>query len=81
MTDKEDKGLKLLSLGTFSKCFYLSVLDPDSSAKTDGGGIRGLSTLYILKMIMISLEDQMKLPKEPLPCEVFDLIGGTSTGG
>ncbi|EIM79535.1 FabD/lysophospholipase-like protein, partial [Stereum hirsutum FP-91666 SS1] len=47
----------------------------------DGGGIRGLSTLYILKTIMISIQDEKKLPKEPLPCEVFDLIGGTSTGG
>ncbi|EIM79527.1 FabD/lysophospholipase-like protein [Stereum hirsutum FP-91666 SS1] len=47
----------------------------------DGGGIRGLSTLFILKSIMISIQDEKKLPTEPLPCEVFDLIGGTSTGG
>lgn len=49
----------------------------------DGGGVRGLSTLYILKRIMDRLNLERK--KEGLPsvkpCEVFDLIGGTSTGG
>ncbi|KAF2466110.1 uncharacterized protein BDR25DRAFT_269263 [Lindgomyces ingoldianus] len=47
----------------------------------DGGGVRGLSTLYILKGLMDRLnQDQKNVP--PLkPCEVFDLIGGTSTGG
>jgi len=49
----------------------------------DGGGVRGLSTLYILKIIM----DRMNLERgknglpSAKPCEVFDLIGGTSTGG
>ena len=53
----------------------------------DGGGVRGISSLYILKELM----DQIKLklmhdkPDEPLetlrPCDVFDLICGTSTGG
>jgi patatin-like phospholipase/acyl hydrolase len=49
----------------------------------DGGGVRGLSTLYILKTIM----DRMNLERgknglpPAKPCEVFDLIGGTSTGG
>jgi patatin-like phospholipase/acyl hydrolase len=50
----------------------------------DGGGVRGLSTLYILKIIMDRLNDERKktasLPPVK-PCEVFDLIGGTSTGG
>ncbi|KAH9203476.1 acyl transferase/acyl hydrolase/lysophospholipase [Leptodontidium sp. 2 PMI_412] len=49
----------------------------------DGGGVRGLSTLYILKSIMDQLNDKRKTASLPLvkPCEVFDLIGGTSTGG
>ncbi|KAI9761611.1 MAG: hypothetical protein M1840_001751 [Geoglossum simile] len=43
----------------------------------DGGGIRGLSSLIILKHLMKSVN-----PKNPpKPCEYFDLIGGTSTGG
>lgn len=50
----------------------------------DGGGVRGLSTLYILKRIMDRLNNERKttanLPPVK-PCEVFDLIGGTSTGG
>lgn len=45
----------------------------------DGGGVRGLSTLHILKRVMDwineDLEDNLK------PCDVFDIIGGTSTGG
>jgi patatin-like phospholipase/acyl hydrolase len=49
----------------------------------DGGGVRGLSTLYILKFIMDRLNhargEGMLPPVKP--CEVFDLIGGTSTGG
>ena len=49
----------------------------------DGGGVRGLSTLYILKSIMDRLNyarGEEALPPVK-PCEVFDLIGGTSTGG
>jgi patatin-like phospholipase/acyl hydrolase len=50
----------------------------------DGGGVRGLSTLYILKGIMDLLNHERKETANLLPvkpCEVFDLIGGTSTGG
>ena len=49
----------------------------------DGGGVRGLSTLYILKSIMNRLNNERKQTNLPpvKPCEVFDLIGGTSTGG
>lgn len=49
----------------------------------DGGGVRGLSTLYILKVIMEELNKERQangLPRVK-PCEIFDLIGGTSTGG
>ncbi|KAF3358216.1 hypothetical protein VDGD_03089 [Verticillium dahliae] len=41
----------------------------------DGGGVRGLASLMILKKVM----DQSCPGKKP--CEVFDMIGGTSTGG
>lgn len=43
----------------------------------DGGGVRGLSSLMILDQLM-SLIDPVAPPK---PCEIFDMIGGTSTGG
>ncbi|XP_006461642.1 hypothetical protein AGABI2DRAFT_151295 [Agaricus bisporus var. bisporus H97] len=57
----------------------------------DGGGIRGLSELLILKEVMHKLmfEENEKRKKDgekplsalPKPCDYFDLIGGTSTGG
>lgn len=43
----------------------------------DGGGVRGLSALIILKKLMETV-DQRAPPK---PCDYFDMIGGTSTGG
>jgi patatin-like phospholipase/acyl hydrolase len=46
---------------------------------TDGGGIRGYSTLLLLKAVFEELEDIQGHPT--LPCEVFDMIAGTSTGG
>ena len=49
----------------------------------DGGGVRGLSTLYVLKALMKRLNNERRndglAPVKP--CEIFDLIGGTSTGG
>ncbi|KAE8365962.1 acyl transferase/acyl hydrolase/lysophospholipase [Aspergillus caelatus] len=44
----------------------------------DGGGVRGLSSLYILRDVMQRLNPGGKPPK---PCDVFDMIAGTSTGG
>jgi patatin-like phospholipase/acyl hydrolase len=43
----------------------------------DGGGVRGLSSLYILQRLM----EQIDPEDPPKPCDCFDLIGGTSTGG
>lgn len=43
----------------------------------DGGGFRGLSSLFILLELMESLDPD----DPPKPCDVFDMIGGTSTGG
>ena len=48
--------------------------DPLLVLSLDGGGVRGYSTLMLLKEVMD------KVGKER-PCEVFDMIGGTSTGG
>jgi len=53
----------------------------------DGGGVRGLSEVLILKFLMLRLrhEEQKKtkqrLPDLPSPWKYFDLICGTSTGG
>jgi patatin-like phospholipase/acyl hydrolase len=47
----------------------------------DGGGIRGVSELVMLKEIMMRIQKKGKLSQIPKPCEYFDLMGGTSTGG
>ncbi|KAK5717227.1 hypothetical protein LTR15_009116 [Elasticomyces elasticus] len=49
----------------------------------DGGGVKGLSTLYLLRAIMQLLNDKRKAQNldRVKPYEIFDLIGGTSTGG
>jgi len=47
----------------------------------DGGGVRGLSSLLILREIMEDIEQRTGSSQTPRPCEYFDLIGGTSTGG
>ncbi|KAG6906706.1 hypothetical protein DXG01_012530 [Tephrocybe rancida] len=44
----------------------------------DGGGVRGISSLHILQRIMAKIS-----PNDPnvRPCQYFDMICGTSTGG
>ncbi|KAF4964394.1 hypothetical protein FSARC_7659 [Fusarium sarcochroum] len=48
-----------------------------SLACSDGGGVRGLSSLYILRHLMKRIDSR----NPPKPCDYFDIIGGTSTGG
>ncbi|PHH90065.1 hypothetical protein CDD83_4604 [Cordyceps sp. RAO-2017] len=47
----------------------------------DGGGVRGISSLLILEHILEKIRKARGLDCTPKPCELFDLIGGTSTGG
>jgi patatin-like phospholipase/acyl hydrolase len=47
----------------------------------DGGGVRGLSELVILRELMEDIASDQSLASTPKPCDYFDLIGGTSTGG
>jgi patatin-like phospholipase/acyl hydrolase len=56
---------------------------PKKILSLDGGGVRGLSTLLILQKIMDKLNRDRRDNGDPevRPCDVFDLIGGTSTGG
>jgi patatin-like phospholipase/acyl hydrolase len=43
----------------------------------NGGGVRGLSALMILQQLMETIDSE----NPPKPCDYFDMIGGTSTGG
>ncbi|KAF8596369.1 FabD/lysophospholipase-like protein [Ceratobasidium sp. AG-I] len=47
----------------------------------DGGGINVLSALIIVWEIMRRVQAIRSLVEMPLPCEIFDLIYGTGTGG
>ncbi|CAE6475576.1 unnamed protein product [Rhizoctonia solani] len=47
----------------------------------DGGGITGLSTLLIIRELMIRLQVKNQQNTIPRPCEYFDMIAGTGTGG
>ena len=60
-----------LLLGT---CGFLGAQAP---LALDGGGVRGLSSLMILRQLMSAVDPD----SPPKPCDYFDLIGGTSTGG
>jgi patatin-like phospholipase/acyl hydrolase len=47
----------------------------------DGGGIKGYTALLILRRIFRTIAAEGGLDNPPKPCDVFDLIAGTSTGG
>ncbi|KAL2885800.1 Vegetative incompatibility protein HET-E-1 [Ceratocystis lukuohia] len=47
----------------------------------DGGGVRGLSSLLIFEYIVDHIRKSGGLAETQKPCEMFDLIGGTGTGG
>ncbi|KAB8217841.1 acyl transferase/acyl hydrolase/lysophospholipase [Aspergillus novoparasiticus] len=47
----------------------------------DGGGVRGYSSLLIVEALMCAIQREMKLETVPRPCEYFNIIGGTSSGG
>ena len=43
----------------------------------DGGGVRVMAQMMILAQMMMSINPE----NPPKPCEIFDLIGGSGTGG
>ncbi len=75
-----DPPVNLLSLGEHLLLIHI-VSASQITSLTDGGGIRGVSELFILDEIMKRIQAHKNLPNTPKPCEYFDLIGGTSTGG
>lgn len=47
----------------------------------DGGGVRRLSELIVVEKLIVKVQEQRKATGPPKPCDVFDLIYSTSTGG
>ncbi|KAH8826430.1 acyl transferase/acyl hydrolase/lysophospholipase, partial [Flagelloscypha sp. PMI_526] len=47
----------------------------------DGGGLLALSELYMLQETMQRLQSALDLETVPLPCDHFDVIGGSGSGG
>ena len=47
----------------------------------DGGGVRGLSSLMILRAVMERINQGRKDTTRLRPCQIMDVIKGTSTGG
>lgn len=92
--NQREPPLRLLSLGkktSLNFCppnvrvfnFFLIFL---MLMSIDGGGVRGYSMIIILQELMLKLFVEMhgrapKLEEIPKPCDHFDLIGGTGTGG
>ncbi|CZR60142.1 uncharacterized protein PAC_10038 [Phialocephala subalpina] len=64
------EGMSRIAPGTVRPLRLLSL---------DGGGVRGLSTIIILRHIMKNVSRGLGKPVEPR--DFFDMIGGTSTGG
>lgn len=76
MMKGDARPLRVLSLGN-TQPLLLSRENTLTIAmlQTDGGGVRGIAALMLLDEIM-----KKSFPGK-LPHEVFDMIGGTSTGG
>lgn len=88
--NQKQPPLRLLSLGIFpaKPRFFVFSLTADSYVILclDGGGVRGYSMIMILQELMLKLFVEMhgRAPSKeevPKPCDHFDLIGGTGTGG
>ncbi|KAG6887164.1 hypothetical protein C0992_000367 [Termitomyces sp. T32_za158] len=73
----EEPPLRLMSFG-MSRARYRYFSQFPNVNITDGGGVRGISSLYILQAIMAKVSPDNPSVK---PCEYFDMICGTSTGG
>jgi len=72
------RPLRLLSLGIIYTSVSLTFF---AYSNPDGGGVRGISSLVILKQLMTNLAKKGAITNDTLPSEYFDLIAGTSTGG
>ena len=72
----------ILVLGVFATC---GILPAQLTPLADGGGVRGLSSLFILRALLDRVEVHVRdLTGEAIsfrPHDIFSLAVGTSTGG
>ncbi|KAL8872520.1 MAG: hypothetical protein Q9174_001864 [Haloplaca sp. 1 TL-2023] len=78
--------LRILSFGMFT--MRLNSERELTPSATDGGGVRGLSSLLLLEQLLQRVVSLLEgdprhdtVSDTIRPCEYFDLIGGTGTGG
>jgi hypothetical protein len=74
-------NLKLLSFGKFARTRHNNRRITDG---TDAGGSQAVSQLHILTHVMEKISHDANGRLRGVvkrPCEVFDAIGGTGTGG
>lgn len=76
-----EKQICVLTLG--KSCHSHTLKQPHAhNILLDGGGVRGLSTLIILRELLCKIGQEVNGRYEPMrPKDVFDVIVGTSTGG
>jgi len=74
------KRVALLSVGMIQQAWCRSTVT-EFWFLSDGGGTRGLSSLFIIREILHRIKARDGLPELPLACDVFDFAGGTGTGG
>lgn len=77
----ETHQLRVLVIGMSDYSSHLAARVNCSDHLIDGGGVRGLAALHILNKIMIRAHGEDYDAKNIKPCDVFDMICGTSTGG
>lgn len=80
MTSEPGKGLRLACFGASSTC----ILYLELTAPSDAGGIQALSQAEMMESLMNRIRKKL-YPNNPekvvLPCEMFDMMGGSDTGG
>lgn len=83
-SDTGSRRLNVLVLGAFVLVIRNST-PPLLTRSIDGGGVRGLSSLLILKALMLQINEGLTSLGaafgELHPHHVFQLVAGTSTGG
>lgn len=63
--------------------YYLSSATDGTALETniclqDGGGVKGLTALLVLRRLMHIIQEEQNLEELPRPAQYFDLIAGTS---